>query len=185
MFIAISGISASGKNTVIKNLIKSRKNLKVLKRSSCTTRPKRKTDEEFETYLYLTKEEFEQGIKDGIFIEHELVHDNYYGMLKSSFLDVIDDKSNDYIRDIDVKGEHSLKNYLNGKVKMLSIFLDAPDDVLEKRLKDRGDSLEQIEKRLSRKELERSYKQNFDIVIDNIDLDETIKAINKFLDNNR
>lgn len=109
MFIALSGISASGKNTVMQNLIERRKNLKVLQKSSCTTRKPRNTDKDFQTYVYLTKEEFEKGIKDDIFIEHELVHDNYYGTLKSAFNQVIDDKENDYMRDIDVKGTVNIK----------------------------------------------------------------------------
>lgn len=185
MFVAISGISASGKNTVIQKLIERRKNLKVLKKSSCTTRTPRNTDKDFETYNYLTKEEFEKGIKDGIFIEHELVHENYYGTLKSAFNKVIEDKDNDYMRDIDVKGTVNLKKYLQGKVKMVSIFLDAPDEILKDRLKKRGESEEQILKRLSRSDLERSYKNHYDLVIENIDLEKTLKTIIDFLDKER
>lgn len=185
MFIALSGISASGKNTVMQNLIERRKNLKVLQKSSCTTRKPRNTDKDFQTYVYLTKEEFEKGIKDDIFIEHELVHDNYYGTLKSAFNQVIDDKENDYMRDIDVKGTVNIKKYLTGKAKMVSIFLDAPDDVLKQRLRLRGESQEQIDKRLSRSELERSFKKYYDLVIENIDLEKTLNTIVDFLDNER
>ena len=185
MFIAISGISASGKNTVMQNLINQRKNVKVLTKSSCTTREPRESDGDFQTYNYFTKEEFEKGIENNIFIEHELVHGNYYGTLKESFERVIKDTENDYMRDIDVKGTVNLRKYLKGKVKMISIFLDAPDEVLRERLINRGESLERAEIRLSRGELERSYKGEYDLVVENIDLQKTLKIINDFIDNER
>lgn len=182
MFIIISGISASGKNTVIQQLIKRRNNLKVLLKSSCTTRAPRESDSEFQTYNYLTVAEFENYIKEGQFIEHEKVHGEYYGTLKKAFDIVIEDKGNDYIRDIDVKGSLNIKKYLNGKVKVLSIFLDAPDEELRRRLKERGESDERIEVRLSRGELEREYKKYYDLVIDNIDLNKTLEIIENFID---
>ena len=68
---------------------------------------------------------------------------------------------------------------------MVSIFLDAPDDVLKQRLILRGESQEQIDKRLSRSELERSFKKYYDLVIENIDLEKTLNTIVDFLDNER
>ena len=181
MFIAFSGLSGSGKNTVMDRLIKKHKNFHILTHSTATTRPQRSDDTQYNTYIYLTKEQFEQGIKDGIFIEYELVHDNYYGTLKEAFEVAILDKDNHYMRDIDVKGVQNLKKFFKGKSKMLSIFLDVPNEVIIQRLKNRGDSQEQIEKRLSRGELERSYKKYFDLVIDNYDIEKTIQIINEFI----
>ena len=66
---------------------------------------------------------------------------------------------------------------------MLSIFLDVPDDELRKRLKSRGESYEQIEKRLSRADLERNYKKYYDLVIENNELNHTIKTILEFINN--
>ena len=104
MFIAISGISGSGKNTVMHHLTKMRSNLKILERSTATTRERRESDETYQTYIYMSEEEFKKGIDKGIFIEYENVHGFYYGTLKEAFQKVIEDKENDYARDIDVKG---------------------------------------------------------------------------------
>lgn len=183
MFIVLSGVSSSGKNTVIEALINKREDLKPLEYSSGTTRAKRASDERFKSYIYLTKEEFQKKIDNGEFYEYELVHDNYYGMFLSKLEEVVEDKDFDYIRDIDVKGNVSLKKFFDGKCPMLSIFLDAPDEVLRERLTLRGDSPEEIEKRLKRSELERSYKRNYDLVLENIDLEKTVNTINKFIDN--
>lgn len=182
MFIAMSGISASGKNTVMKKLIERRKNTFVLERSSCTTRPPRESDGEFQTYLYMSPAEFEKGISEGKFIEYELVHGNYYGTVKAAFEEVVAHPERDYIRDIDVKGTENIKKYLAGKAKVVTIFLDAPDDVLAERLRARGESPEKIELRLSRGVLERSYKGKYDLVVENIDLEKTLAEICTFLD---
>lgn len=182
MFIVLSGVSSSGKNTIMEELMRRRKNLKILEFSSGTTRAKRESDCKYNTYVFLSKEEFQKKIDAGEFYEYELVHDNYYGMFRSRLADVVADKDFDYMRDIDVKGNVSLKKFFDGKCPMLSIFIDAPNDVLKERLLKRGDSLEDIEKRLSRSDFERSFKHNYDLVIENIDLEKTVNTICDFIE---
>lgn len=182
MFIVLSGVSSSGKNTIMKELATKRKDLKILEQSSATTRPPRESDKEHNTYLFMSKEEFEKKIQSGEFFEHELVHDNYYGMFNSALEKVVDDKSCDYIRDIDVKGCVNLKRYFEGKSPILSIFIDAPNDVLRERLLYRGDNPMDIEKRLGRAEMERAYKGNYDLIVENIDLEKSVNIINDFID---
>lgn len=185
MFIAISGISGSGKSTVMANLIKRRDNLYLLTQASATTRKIREEDNKYQTYVHMTEDEFKKGVEDDIFIEHENVHGYSYGTLKKAFERVMDHKENDYIKDIDVKGTVNLKKYLQSKVKMVSIFLDAPDEVLRERLLSRGESSERIDIRLSRGEFERSYKDRYDLVIENTDLAKTLDIICEFLDKTR
>lgn len=177
MFIVLSGVSGSGKNTIISELIKKCKNLKVLSYSSGTTRPPRESDKQFQTYVYLTKEEFEKGIEQGKFFEYEIVHGNYMGLLLERLKVVIQDKKFDYIRDIDVNGNLSLKKYFERKTPILSIFIDAPDEIIRQRLKNRGDSDAEIEKRLSRSQYERSHMDDYDLILENIDLEKTVQTI--------
>lgn len=182
MFICISGVSASGKNTVMHELVKRRQNLKFLEFSSGTTRAKRDSDENFKAYVYMSKEEFLKRVEKGEFYEYELVHDNYYGTFLNRLENVVQNQDFDFMRDIDVKGNVNLKKFFTGKCPMVSIFLDASDDVLRQRLIARGDNPQDIEKRLSRAVLERSYKSNYDLVIENIDLEKTIQTILDFID---
>lgn len=183
MLIIFSGVSGSGKNTVMNELLKRRKNLFVLEYSSATTREKRETDKEFNTYKYLTEKEFQEGIERGDFFEYENVHGCYYGVLNEALQRVVKNPQNDYMRDIDVKGNIKLRDYLKDKCGVISIFLDAPDDVIYDRLIKRGESEERAKVRLSRGDMERAYKDQFDIVIENIDLEKTLKQICEFLDN--
>lgn len=183
MFIVLSGISGCGKNTVMNRLLAERNNLKVLDFSSGTTRQPRPSDSENNTYVFMSKEEFEKGIERGEFFEYENVHGNYYGTLLGRLQHVVDNQQYDFMRDIDVKGNRNLKKFFKGRCPMISIFLDAPDEIIRQRLTARGDRPEDIEKRISRGELERSYKDDYDLVIENIDLEKTLKTINDFMDN--
>ena len=185
MFIIFSGVSGSGKNTTMNELLKRRNNIFILEQSSATTREKRDTDKEYNTYKYMTKEEFEKGIKKGDFFEYEEVHGCYYGVLNDALQRVIDNPQNDYMRDIDVKGNIKLRDYLKDKCGVLSIFLDAPDDVLYERLIKRGESEERARIRLSRGAMERQYKDQFDVVIENLDLEKTVNTICDFLEEHR
>ena len=174
MLIIISGSSGVGKNTVINALLERHQNLKLLK--TCTTRPARVGEEEspYCPYYFLTKEEFDQKNNNDEFAEVEEVHQTFRGMLKSS-LDEIQNGQFDYIKDIGVLGQINLKRLLKNKAPVLSIYLTAPKEVLIERLKGRGEM--DIDLRISRMEFEESYKHNYDLIIENIVLEKTIKKI--------
>lgn len=180
MFVAFSGISGCGKNTIMNELMKIRPDLKVLEKASGTTREPRESDKDNNTYVFLTKEEFEQRIEKGEFYEYENVHGNYYGTFKERLESVIGNK-HDFVKDIDVNGNANLKKFYKGRCKMVSIFIEVPDEILRERLAKRGESEESINKRLSRGEYERSRKGDYDLIVDNIDLKQTVSIINDFL----
>ena len=75
----ISGFSGAGKGTVVNELV--RKYGYAIS-VSATTRQPREGEEEGKNYFFKTKEEFEQMIKDGKFIEYAKYVDNYYGTPK-------------------------------------------------------------------------------------------------------
>lgn len=180
MFIAFSGVSGSGKNTIMNELMKIRPDLKILEKASGTTRAPRESDKNNNTYVFLSKEEFQDKIANGEFYEYEEVHGNYYGTFVEKLESVIDSDF-DYMKDIEVNGNANLKKFYAGKCKMVSIFIEVPDDILRQRLAARGESEESIDKRLSRGEYERSRKGDYDIIVDNIDLSKAVKTINDFL----
>ena len=181
MLIIISGSSGVGKSTVINTLLEKRSDLKLLK--TCSTRLPRvgEAESKYCPYYFLTKEEFDKKNKNDEFAEVEEVHKTFRAMLKSS-LDEIAENKNDFIKDVGVLGQNNLKRLLENKAVVLSIFLTAPKNVLIERLKGRGEM--DIDLRISRMEFEESYKDNYDLVIENIILEKTIKkiesAINKY-----
>lgn len=185
MFIIFSGVSASGKNTVMQELSLRDKRIKILELSSGTTRTPRETDKDNNTYVFMSREEFENRIQNGDFFEYENVHGNYYGILNSAIDKVIQNQNVDFIRDIDVHGREKIVKYFADKCPVVTIFLDAPDSELEKRLRSRGESEQQIKVRLARSALERKFKKDYDLVIENIDMAETIEKILIFVSEKR
>ncbi len=177
MLIIISGSAGVGKNTIITHILNNNSDIKLMK--TCTTRMPRNTDEDMQSpYIYVSREEFENKIKNGELFEHEEIHNNFYGVLKSS-LDEVKKRQCHFIKDIGVLGQINLKRALKNKVEVVSIFLTAPKEELIKRLKARGDH--DIDLRISRMEFELSYSKNYDYVIENLNLNKTIKKVESII----
>lgn len=112
-------------------------------------------------------------------------HNHYYGVPKKQLNDKI--KSGKIvIKDVDVNGTESLLKLLKDDMKIVTIFLRVPKEVLRDRLKNRVDKPNdaEIELRLGRLEFEESKIGNYDYVIDNINLEETIQKVIEIIKSN-
>lgn len=178
MLVILSGASGSGKDTVKNELMKKIDNLCSM--PSYTTRKPRE-GETAKDYMFVTKEEFEKLIKENKLYEYSMHHDNYYGTSK----EVLDDRINNgkiVIKDIDVNGTKALEEKFKSKMKIISIFLHVPKDVLIERLRNRGlNSEEEIQKRVGRLGYEEEFLNNYDYIIDNDNLEETVNKIQKII----
>lgn len=170
MFIIISGPSGVGKNTIIEELLKTNKNFSYM--LSCTTRPVRE-NQIGQDYIHLTLDEIKKKIENNELFEYEEVHGNYYGTLNSLIEEMIDGKN--FIKDLGVLGQKFFVNKLKDKVDILSVYLTCPKDIIKQRLIDRGEK--EVEKRLQRYDFEESHKNNYDLVINNLDINQTLKTI--------
>lgn len=183
MFILISGASGSGKSTIIKAVLNKFKGQIAILPSS-TSRKKRKGEKEGESYYYLTQSQFEKAIKRGEFIEYQKVHSNgnYYGVSKIRYNDYIK-KYPMLIKDVDVLGVMEIKKQGYDAV---SIYIDIADnDTLRQRLKARGENNEEIELRIARKEFEDSFKDKYDFVVENENLDFAIEKVCDIISNEK
>ena len=138
---------------------------------STTTRPMREGEEEGVHYHFVSKEEFIKDIEEDNFLEHAVVHGNYYGTsLKPVRKALAEGKL--VIFDIDVQGNMAIKNRL-GDITT-SVFITPPTlSELEKRLLDRStDSKEVIEGRIkmAKREIQRTAEYDFLVINDDIDL---------------
>lgn len=179
MLIVLSGVSGSGKNTVIEEILKERKDFKVFR--SAITRKPREGEEQKGFYIFLSEKDFLKKVEEGALFEYEFLHNSYRGILKEELEKAKMDEKHHYIRDIDVKGNQKLRKYFEGK-GIASIFLEVDDKELQRRLKARGESDQQIKLRLSRAPMERTYKKDYDLIIQNNDLALTVKKILDFVD---
>ena len=168
MLVILSGVAGAGKDTVKQEIMKRMENVITL--PSYTSREIRNTDVEGKTYHFVTKEQFEEMIKNDEFYEYDVHHNNYYGTSRKLLNEKI--KSGKIIiKDIDVNGTEHLQDLLKTNTKVVTIFLRVPKDELERRLKERTDSPAEIRLRLSRFEYEESKINLYDYVLKNDDLE--------------
>ena len=148
---------------------------------SATTREPRGSEEHGKDYYFFSPEEFRQKISEDAFVEYEEVYaDKFYGTLKSE-IERIWDSQKVVIFDVDVVGGLNLKKILGEKA--MSVFIAPPSvDELEQRLINRDtDSEETIKTRINKAQEELEYKNQFDEVLVNDDLDKAKQEIEKLV----
>lgn len=177
MILLISGSSCSGKNTVIKELVKKHNNLKYI--NTFTTREKRPNELDGDPYFFISKEEFQEKIKKNDFYEYELIHGNFYGLERDVCEDLLN-QNYTLLKDMGVMGTFNLKDQLKHHL-VETVFLNVKKCELKKRLKLRGDKKEDIKKRLSRYNFEKSYIKHYNFVIDNNNKENTLKMLSKII----
>ncbi len=172
--IVLSAPSGGGKSTVARHLKKKFPQLGFS--ISATTRKPRPKERHGREYFFISREEFEKKIAERKFVEYEEIYGNYYGTLNETIEAAI--FSGKYLLfDIDVKGALSLKKVF--PTETLLIFLKPPDiAVLEERLLRRGSENEkEIKKRMERVRMEMEMLDEFDHVVVNDILEETLKTV--------
>lgn len=181
MLVILSGVAGSGKDTIKKEIIKRMDNVKTI--PSLTTRPPREGDIPGETYIFVSREEFEEKIKNDEIYEYDIHHNNYYGTSKK----ILSDKAQTgiIIKDIDVNGTENLVKLLEKDMKVVTIFLRVPKEELERRLKNRLDkpSPKEIKLRLNRFDYEESRINLYDYVLKNDNLEKTVQIITTIIKN--
>ena len=184
MLVILSGVSGAGKDTIKKEIMKRMEN--VISLPSYTSREPRIGEEEGNPYHFITKDMFEEKIKNNEFYEYDLHHGNYYGTSKKLMNEKI--KSGKIIiKDIEVNGTENLVKILKDDTRVVTIFLKVDKEELKARLLNRGDNLsvEEMELRLDRLEYEESKIGLYDYVIKNDDIEKTVQIIMTIINNEK
>ena len=182
MLVILSGVAGAGKDTIKKELIKRMKNVESL--PSYTSRPQRNGDIPGQTYNFVSKEKFEEMIKNDEFYEYDIHHNHYYGTSKKLLNEKIKN-GKIIVKDIDVNGTEHLIEMLGKDTKIVTIFLRVPKEELKKRLEERVDkpSMKEVVLRLNRFDYEESRISLYDYVIKNNNLDKTVQIIMSIIEN--
>ena len=175
--IIITGPSGVGKGTVIKELLD--KNNDIWLSVSATTRSPRIGEKDGENYSFISSEKFKDMINKKEFLEWAQFAGNYYGTPLSTVNEKIE-MGFIVLLEIEVQGAKQIKDKFP---EALSIFLLPPSkEELEKRIRNRGTEKEEaINRRLSRANYEIASSGEFDFVLTNHDVDETVKEVFKII----
>lgn len=171
ILMVISGPSGAGKGTIASQL-SSRKDIHLS--VSATTREKRAKEVEGVNYHYLSQKSFIEKIEEGAFLEYAQVYDNYYGTLREKVVHQME-QGKDVILEIDMQGALKVKK---NHPEAVCVFILPPSmEELKDRIVCRArESMEEIEKRLSKISEEMAYIDHYDYVVVN---DQVEKAVSK------
>ena len=168
----ISGASGVGKSTVLSKVMEARNDLKFS--VSATTRTPRPGEIDGVSYYFVTKERFEEMIRQDAFLEYDAHMDNYYGTPEKQVDEKLENSS--VILDIDPNGAFNVQKKRSDAVL---IFIAPPsEEELERRLRGRGDTSEaQMELRLQRARWEMEQSKKYDYIVTNAQVETCAEEI--------
>lgn len=177
--IIISGPSGSGKSTICRRLLEDGR----FKWSiSATTRKPRPGEVGGREYHFLTRQEFEEGMRRGDFIEYAEVSGNLYGTPKEKLLQELD-KGNVLIAEVDVQGG---MNLMRAFPQAISIFVEPPGldtSILEERLRKRGkDDEKTIKERLALAPQEMEVRSRYKFQVTNDSVERAVAEIRNIIE---
>lgn len=172
----LSGPSGVGKTTIIGRLLARPGYARAI---TATTRPPRAGEVEGVDYLFLDADTFQRGIAEGRFLEHAEVHGRHYGTPREAVQAILD-RGEICLLNVDVQGARSMR--ASGLPVVTAFLLPPSREELKRRLAKRGteDPVE-VERRLEVARQEMDSVGEFDLALENNDINATVRALEEFL----
>jgi guanylate kinase len=173
----VTGPSGAGKGTLEKALLERRADLELA--VSATTRERRPTEQDGREYWFLAPEEFDRRVQAGDFLEWVPYVGQKYGTLRSE-IDRIAAAGRVPLLDLEIEGALNVRDSVPGAV---TVFVDAPLDELERRLRERAtESTGEIGERLELAREQKTHAGEFDYVVENGDLERAVEELLAIVD---
>jgi guanylate kinase len=178
LMVVLSSPSGAGKSTISRALMERDDNLTMS--VSATTRQPRRGEVEGEDYFFVDKERFEAMVAGGDMLEHAQVFDNFYGTPKEPVEQALS-RGRDVLFDVDWQGTQQLAE--NASKDLVRVFILPPSmEELERRLYARAqDSEEVVKKRMAEASSEMSHYPEYDYIVVNTDVDESVTMVQAIL----
>jgi guanylate kinase len=182
LMLVLSSPSGAGKTSICKKILEV--DDEITMSISVTTRPPRKGEVEGRDYFFTDPKSFEDKIISNQFLEYALVFGNRYGTLKNQVFNILEE-GKDVLFDIDWQGAKQIKNQAHSD--LVSIFILPPSLIsLKQRLHHRNqDDPEVVEKRMEQATQEISHWCEYDYVIINHSLEESVEKVYTILKGER
>jgi guanylate kinase len=176
--LVLSSPSGAGKTTLARRLLESEKRLELS--VSVTTRPRRSAEVDGRDYKFIDELTFQSMVIGDQLLEQAEVFGNSYGTPAAPVETALAD-GRDVLFDIDWQGARQLKK--SSGVDVVGVFILPPSAAeLERRLKTRAqDSDEVVAKRMAAAVSEMSHLDEYDYVLVNEDLEESLAKLHTIL----
>lgn len=175
----ISAPSGTGKTSLINATLEDENAKKTKLGISCTTREKRAEEKDHVSYFFISKEEFEDKIKNDDFLEYAEVFGNFYGTPREWVLNSLSNKEN-VILELDIQGALQVKEAFPD-TRTIFIIPPSYDDLSSRLSKRAQDSQEEIKKRLKEAKKEVEIGKKFDQIIVNDNFSLALEDLIKFI----
>jgi guanylate kinase len=178
LMLVLSSPSGAGKTTISRSLLKRDRNLTMS--VSVTTRTKRPGEVQGQDYFFIDPDEFNLMVNRGELLEYAKVFGNYYGTPKGPVEKALG-SGRDVLFDIDWQGTQQLK--ASARADLVSVFILPPSTAeLEKRLRTRAqDSAKVVAERMAKAADEMSHWAEYDYIIVNRDVNESVARVDGIL----
>ena len=174
--LVISAPSGGGKTSLVQALTASLENLVVS--VSHTTRPRRGGETDGVAYHFVDDGSFEQMVRNDEFLEYATVFDHRYGTSRPAIEQRLE-QNIDVILEIDWQGARSVRD---SGLDTVSIFILPPSiEVLEERLRGRGDSEAVVERRMRDAVAEMSHYDEYDYLVVNDNFGDAVNDLKSII----
>ena len=178
LMLVMSSPSGAGKTTISRELMRLDDNL--IMSVSATTRAPRSAEVEGKDYFFDDHDGFKNMLEENEFLEHAEVFGNFYGTPRGP-VEAALSKGQDVLFDVDWQGTQQLEESA-GK-DLVSIFILPPSTAeLERRMTTRAqDSEDVVRSRMAKAADEMSHFQEYQYVIVNHDVSESVVEVQSIL----
>lgn len=178
LMLVLSSPSGAGKTTISRLLLEADDNISLS--VSVTTRPKRPGEIDGVDYFFVDPDEFGLMLNRQELLEHAKVFDHYYGTPKAAVNEALA-AGKDILFDIDWQGEQQLKQ--EARNDLASVFILPPStEELARRLQNRAsDPPDVVAARMAKAPDEISHWPEYDYIIVNYDIDDSVAKVRAIL----
>lgn len=178
LMLVLSSPSGAGKTSISRRLLELDDNLSLS--ISATTRPRRPAETEGVHYFFVSEARFDEMVKQDELFEHAVVFGQQYGTPRQPVEEALD-SGRDVLFDIDWQGTQQVAE--KAREDLVSVFILPPSTAeLERRLHSRAqDSDEVVRGRMAKAADEMSHWAEYDYIIINHDLEQSVAQVEAIL----